>query len=136
MLRRELNQSPDDFLVAADASFATLHGFLSRSIGQVGYQALFARAVSMAREGQGGTLNRISAGSPPGPWLIGLDEAFKLHGQSATEQAVIRVLEEMIDLLARFVGLPLTTRLVRSAWPEANHEQDNSGDFEENDGPK
>jgi hypothetical protein len=98
---------------------------LSRSIGRAGYRALFARALSSARDDHA-SLRSVSS-DESGHWLRGLDESLAQHDRAAVTEGVVAVLTEIVELLNRFVGGLLALRLLQAAWPDLMSEADETG---------
>jgi hypothetical protein len=118
---------------AAEAVYGRLHESLSGSIGQTGYLALVARAMSNARE-RHATLALVGLGTPPGPWLPGLEKSVEHHGDAVATEAVVEIFAELVELLGRFVGRSLAVRLVERAWPEQVQKDKPPRKSEEQDG--
>ena len=113
---------------AAEHVFHALHDHLARLIGVVGFRALLARSLTIARPGLP-ALARIEV-MPEGT-ISGLTEA--LTSQSAAEAlaAPAALLARFIELLAAFVGDDLALHLVNDATrsgaePTGPHDQRSS----------
>ena len=131
LLAREMS---DGRLVSADeAVYGRLYDSLSGSIGQAGYLALVARAMSNARE-RHSALALVALGTAPGPWLPGLNKSVQHHGDAAAIEAVVEALAELVELLSRFVGRTLAIRLIERAWPEQIQQDQPHRHPEEQDG--
>ncbi len=118
---------------AAEAVYRRLHESLTRSIGQTGYLALVARALSTARE-RHSALALVALGTASGPWLRGLEKSVEHHGNEAATEAVVEIFAELVELLGRFVGPALAVRLIERGWPEQIKKDKPSRDAEEKDG--
>jgi hypothetical protein len=132
LLTREMSDGRG-LVPAADAVYRRLHESLSRSIGEAGYLALVARAMSSARE-RHSPLATVAPGGAPGPWLTGLDKSVADYGDEAATEAMIEALAELIELLSRFVGRTLAVRLIQRGWPEHIQIDQTSGRPEEQNG--
>ena len=84
---------------------------LARSIGIAGAQALFARARSqMVRSHP--LLREIRIDIDEDDDRAGIDAVIAKHGNAASAAALEAVLEVLLTLLGRFVGIDLVVRLV------------------------
>ncbi len=112
---------------AADRADARLRGRLVDLIGAIGYAALIARAVRLARA-EVPVLERVTGdmGAEGGLWGVReLTEDARISGDPAeAEAALTAILAHVIGLLIMFIGEDLALRLVREAWPELAHGPD------------
>jgi hypothetical protein len=87
-------------------------------IGQVGFDAMTGRALYLVQRTH--------------PWLVPIHEATEWHGPfghvvSCLEQqepavateAAAAILATLTELLVKFIGEPLTARMLQEAWPDA-----------------
>jgi hypothetical protein len=110
----------DASAVAAGArrAYDDLARVLAPLIGQIGIDALSARAVHLTQREYLWLATTREPEQAEGPFA---QVYFSLEQQDpalATEAAAA-VLVIFTDLLATFIGEPLTTRLMRKAWPDA-----------------
>ena len=89
----------------------TTYRALSRSIGAEGATALLSRAISMA-EKQHPLLRELSFDREDDEGLVGLRAAIEKHGSSALSAGLEALLELLLSLLERFVGIDVVVRLV------------------------
>jgi len=117
VLKRRAGSAADAAAVAAAArrAYDDLAGVVVPLIGQVGVEALTARASHLAqRQYSWGQTGEKQGAGPFGHvrlWLERQDPAV------ATEAAA-EVLSTLGGLLVTFIGQPLTMRLLRKAWPD------------------
>jgi len=117
VLTRRAGSSADAAVVAAAArrAYDDLAGVVVPLIGQVGVDALTARASHLAQRQYSWGQTEEKQGAGPfghvGLWLERQDSAV------ATEAAA-EVLSTLGGLLVTFIGQPLTMRLLRKAWPD------------------
>jgi hypothetical protein len=108
---------------AAAAAYEALARVLVPVIGEVGVDALTARAVHLA----GHDLPRLLPGSEPNGAVDQWSEAIaSLTRQTpaVAAEAVGTVLVTFVGLLGTFIGESLTTSLLRQAWPGAFSDAD------------
>jgi hypothetical protein len=84
---------------------------LTQFAGAEGFASLLRRALAMARDDLP-ALGHIKIG--PGGILEGLEEV----EQTEWEAGALTITANLLDLLAMFIGEPLTLKLVRETWPE------------------
>lgn len=87
-----------------------LRGSLTRFAGADGFASLLRRTVALARV-EVPSLNDIQV-KPDGSLQ---DLATIADGN----EAAVAITAHLLELLVTFIGLPLTMRLVREAWPDA-----------------
>lgn len=90
---------------------------LARLAGTEGFRALLSRAVALAKSevhSLGAVVVRADGS------LEGLDGAGHDQDAGAGGEGGVAVVARLLDLLATFIGEPLTLRLVRDAWPEVS----------------
>jgi hypothetical protein len=91
----------------------TLRIAVTRFAGSDGFEALLRRALALARA-ESPALKRIRLGSD------GQIEGFEeIAAQSGGAEAAVALAAQLLTLLVTFIGEPLTLRLVREAWPDA-----------------
>ncbi len=104
---------------AAERACARLGERLAGLIGHVGFQALLARALRLARD-EVPTLALVTFD----PWAVGALRGLPAFlaaqaGDPATATAgLTAILAQLIGLLVIFIGEPLTVRVVRGSWPD------------------
>jgi len=86
-------------------------------IGQVGVDALTARAMHLAKRDYP-WLGARDAERLEAPFIQVVSSLEQQDSALATEAAAA-VLATLAELLVTFIGEPLTARLLRQAWPEA-----------------
>jgi hypothetical protein len=91
-----------------------LAGVLGKLVGAAGFDVLLARSVRLAAR-EHATLAGVS--SSPGGHLAGLPAPV-----TERTQCVLIVLSHLLELLMKFIGEDLATRVVRDAWPWAADE--------------
>ncbi len=114
LLAAEGDQSPAAFMATAEAVHTRLRTRLSVFIGQSGFDAIWARAVSQAaRSGAGGAGEDALMLRAPG-W------SDVLSGRTPDEMrsVVAAAFTSFIGLLFTFVGAELGFRLLYQVWPE------------------
>jgi hypothetical protein len=104
---------------AAERVVARLDGRLSGLIGVAGYQALLGRAMRLARAEVPG-LALVSEDTQALGEVRGLSAFAAAQGQAPATLAAgfTAIVAHLIDLLAAFIGAPLTARFVREIWPD------------------
>ena len=109
------DESPTVFAAAAEATHGRLRAHLSIVFGQAGFDALWARALSLAPRS---VAENTSVGD--GALLLGaLGWSDALRGRSPDEmRSVVAAFTSFIGLLFRFVGAELGSRLLHQVWPE------------------
>jgi hypothetical protein len=95
---------------------------LTRFAGAEGFTSLLRRSLALARADVP-SLNRITIN--PDCSLEGL-EALAAEDADAGIEAGLAITGHLLGLLVTFIGLPLTLRLVREAWPEASLDEPGS----------
>ncbi len=106
---------------------ARLRGRLTGLIGLTGYTILVARAVRLARAEvptlEGVAVDTGETGSDGS--LHGVHDFARASGDAAAAEAGLSaILAHVIGLLITFIGEDLALRLIREAWPELAHGQD------------
>ncbi len=107
---------PQEIAVSIDRAFAQLLVGLGRWVGDESARVLLERAVDEARARRP-WLTGLRVAPTAGRCLAGLDE--RIDGLSADELvgSMEELLEELIRLLARFIGDDLALRIVVRGWP-------------------
>jgi hypothetical protein len=103
-------------VAAAEQAARLLGDALSRWFGPYGYHALLTRALVEAR-GAHPVLAAVSVRSPLEPFLDGLVEGARAHGNRAMTTGVTTVLATVIDLLGRLIGEDMALYLVEQSVP-------------------
>ena len=108
----------DEIAAAAHRGDDDLARAAAQLIGQAGIDALTSRAVYLAQNTYPWLVNRREPGQPQGPFA---QVVACLKGQDpvAATKAAGAVLTTLTTLLVTFIGEPLTTQLLRKAWPDA-----------------
>ncbi|MGD9892654.1 MAG: hypothetical protein AB7R89_13470 [Dehalococcoidia bacterium] len=118
LLAQELGTVPEVALPdAAERACQKLGRRLTRLVTEVGYQALLARALHLAR-GEFPVLDEVRAGRLADVCLDGLPARAAVEPATLRE-ALTAVLAAIIGLLVTFIGGDLTLRVVHDVWPEA-----------------
>jgi len=86
-------------------------------IGHVGMDALTGRAVHLAQRQFAWLASAPSPAQADGPFAQ-LTVSLKGQDPAAAADAVTAVLAHLTGLLVTFIGEPLTTGLLRRAWPD------------------
>ncbi len=120
LLEEEMGDGPGPLalLDAAERSCLKLGSRLARLITAVGFQALLARALHLAR-GEFPFLDGVQTGTTEAACLVGLREKAVGIEPAMLRAALTTVLASVIGLLSTFIGDDLTVRLVRDVWPDA-----------------
>lgn len=104
--------APEEMAVAAEQGCARLRAVLTRWIGADGYRALVDRALEQARAGHPAIAGlQCQAGE-----VQGVAAAVGLHSAAEVREGVLALVALLIDLLSRFIGEEMATRLVEQAW--------------------
>jgi len=112
-------QSPDAAALAAAArrSFDELARVLAPMIGQIGIDALAARAVHLAQWEYSWLANTRDPEHTDGPFAhVGM--ALEHQEPALATEAAAALLATFTGLLVTMIGEPLTARLTRQAWPD------------------
>lgn len=89
----------------------TLRSVLTKVAGADGFAALLRRALALA-QAEAPSLESVKLGA--NCQMEGLEEV--------TPDAAVALAAHLLELLATFIGEPLTLRLVREAWPDESFE--------------
>ena len=102
--------------------FDKLQNYLSKLIGVAGFQALLARALTLAKlEEAELEAVQIQANSR----LLGFSETASNFSSQIVSNGNVALLAQFIGLLSVFIGESLTLRLVKDVWPEAQLDETN-----------
>jgi hypothetical protein len=119
VLMRQAGPDPDAAALAAAVrrAYGEFADVLAPLIGQVGIDALAARAVHLAQRQYPWLAKTRNPEQAEGPFA---HVSFCLEQQdpALASEAAAAVLATFTALLATFVGESLTTRLARQAWPD------------------
>jgi hypothetical protein len=131
LLAHELGaaRDPGALAAAAERVCRKLSGPLARLITLVGYQALMARALHLAK-GSFPFLTGVQTGSGPDECLPPLTE--RIQGIDSTEvyNGLAAVFAHVIGLLTTFLGDDLTRHLLADIWPDIPLGQGGGGEWE------
>jgi len=119
VLLHEAGQSPDSAALAAAArrSFDELARVLAPLIGQVGIDALAARAVHLAQREYPWLAKMRDPEQTDGPFAhVGV--ALEHQEPALATEAAASVLATFTGLLVTMIGESLTARVTRQAWPD------------------
>ncbi len=112
---------------AASTAFAacqTTYRVLARSIGTTGAETLLGRALVLADK-EYPLLREIPFDRDEDAGLVGFKAALEKHGSPVSAAALEKLLELLLSLLERFVGIDVVVRLVaQSATIGTNEDED------------
>lgn len=119
LLEQETKERPDgrDLADAAEQVAQKLRLHLVQLVGPAGFQALLARALTLARAGHP-FLKGVEAATQAETSLAGLGAAVQGRDQAEIEAGVVAMVAGLLWLLATFIGEDLTGRLVHAVWPQ------------------
>ena len=103
-------------VAAASRVCEQLKGILTTFAGTASFSALFSRALVIAQADIPSFRSVTFQGDCS---LTGLEELTSLD-PAAAERGTTAVIAEFLNLLATFIGTPLTMALLRDAWPAAS----------------
>jgi len=103
--------------VAARQVYDELAGVLAPLIGQVGIDALAARAVHLAQREYPWLAKAQNQEETEGP-LSHVSISLEQQDPALATEAAAAVLATFTGLLVTMIGEPLTARLMRQAWPD------------------
>jgi hypothetical protein len=118
-LMHKAGQNPDAASLAAAArrSFDELARVLAPLIGQVGVDALAARAVHLAQREYPWLATTRDPEPTDGPFVqVGM--ALEHQEPALATEAAAAVLATFTGLLLTMIGEPLMARVMRQAWPD------------------
>ena len=102
--------------------FEKLRLHLGKLVGPAGFQALFARALALAKAEVNWLANvRIGAGGS----LEGFDEAAQQCDETEMIRGGTELLAQLLSLLITFIGEDLNLRLVQDIWADTAPKQAN-----------
>lgn len=105
------NKAPRGAASTVLAACQDTHRALVRSIGSTGAEALLTRALAMADK-EHPLLRDIPFDREDEAGVVALNAAIEKHGSAATSAGLERLLELLLTLLERFVGIDVVVRLV------------------------
>jgi hypothetical protein len=105
------------------------HG-LSRWVGPDGCHALFTRALAQAR-GDSPTLEHVRLRPGTSPYVDGVAESIRSHGESSVARALESMLVDLVELLERLIGADMATKLIERSIAEPGHGDATSNDRRE-----
>ena len=127
LLGREAGGSrePEELARAIGRAYRRLHQRLAPLIGPAGYNALFARALHLARA-EFPALEDVALDERAETNLVGAVRVAVSSTRDLAEPAAAleAILAHFIWLLTTFIGEDLGLRLVREAWPGPADERD------------
>lgn len=104
--------SAEPMLVAAEAAYDQLRARLVVSLGELGFEALWARAIHLA-------VRRITppAPAPSAPYPVALRALVRQCDPDQTAALLLDVFASFFHVLATFIGEPLMFRIIDQLWP-------------------
>ena len=111
-------QGADAFAATATRAYADLVQVSAPLIGHVGVAALTGRALHLARR-EHPILRRNSEPADAERAFDHLSASLQGQDPAAATDAAAAVFATFFGLLINFIGEPLTTGLLRKAWPDA-----------------
>jgi hypothetical protein len=110
------HQRADDMPAAAGLAYDRLRARLSVFLGEVGFDALWARALALTRRSfppADAAAEEHAAALPPGLATV-------IAGRNAVEAATMlqTVFANFFTLLFSFIGSEISLRLIRQLWPD------------------
>jgi hypothetical protein len=102
---------------AARLAYDDLARLLAPLIGRVGVDALSARAVHLAQREYPWLATSRESEQAGGPFAQ-VNVSLERQDPALATEAAATVLAIFTGLLVTFIGQPLTTRLMRQAWPD------------------
>jgi hypothetical protein len=108
---------PEVLAEAGERTWERLRRRLVALIGPEGFDALFARALALARSDHP-MLADIHYDAAKGYSLMGLREGAHEHVPTDVLDALVAVTAHFFAVLVRLIGADLVVRLMREAWPE------------------
>jgi hypothetical protein len=119
MLMHQAGPDADSAALAAAArrAYDQLAGILAPLIGQVGIDALAARAVHLAQRDYPWLAKTRDPEQAEGP-LARVSFSLEQQDPALAAEAAATVLAKFTGLLATLIGEPLTMRLLREAWSD------------------
>jgi hypothetical protein len=111
------NTSAATVAAAARRAYDDLARVLAPLIGQTGIDALFARAVHLAQREYPWLATTREPEQADGPFAR-VNSSLERQDPALATEAAAAVLAIFTGLLVTFIGEPLTTGLLRKAWPD------------------
>jgi hypothetical protein len=105
------------FAAAGERAYLRLRARLATLFGATGFDALWARAMSLAQR-QDQPEDAPRRPQSPAPVGSGLAAAVRDRAPLAAQQYLIVIFTNFISLLFTFIGEPLGTRFMRQIWPQ------------------
>ena len=120
VLTQRVSSAPggEALAAAARSTYDDLAHVCSPLIGQVGVEALTARALHLAQQEYSWLVDAREPEHANEPFVPVLERLAQQNPAVATEGAAA-VFAMLVGLLVTFIGEPLTARVMREAWPEA-----------------
>lgn len=117
------NNSPD--VHAMLCAYKNLRLNLAKPLGVAGFQALFARALTLAQDE---VLWLTAVKLEPGGTLLGFEDiALSLPVEEAVEGGMT-LLSQLLRLLITFIGEALTLQLLHNIWSEIPWERNSNAE--------
>ena len=119
MLARRVGESPDaDALAAATrAAYRDVAGVAVSLIGPAGVEALAGRALHLAQR-EHSCLKQLPPPDQSNEPFAQVVARLQQQDPAVATAAAGALFATLIELLVTFIGNPLTTRLLRQAWPD------------------
>lgn len=117
------NDVPESAALAAQAACERTYRALARTIGPTGSRALLTRALAQA-EAEHPLLKEIRIGRQSEPGLDGVPAIVQAHGAPAVVAGLEAVLETLLSLLGRLIGVDMVARLVEQSAPIETHDDE------------
>lgn len=114
-IRLIAEEREEDTLLAAFSACQRLGRLLTKVVGAPGFHALLSRAVALTQK-EAPALKDIRV--LPDSTLSGLQLAADPAEKEELTKGATVLLAQLLGLLHAFIGEPLTTQLVKEAWPE------------------
>jgi hypothetical protein len=116
-----------DGTAAAARIYEKLYQNLSPIVGEIGFEALFARTVNLTKRAFDG-LQEIDTKVPADAVVRQLCVYLKRQTPATITELVTAQIVTFVGLLSTFIGEGLTWKLLRNAWPEALPNEPPSGE--------
>jgi hypothetical protein len=98
---------------AADAC-GHLYRELARWVGSDGCHALFSRALALAQK-EHAPLDEIQLRARTVPYVEGVEETIRAHGDAETAEALESMLVRVVELLGRLIGDDMAAKLLENS---------------------
>jgi hypothetical protein len=119
VIDRELaGLAPDQFGTGIEQAFGRLREVLSPLVGQVGVEAVFARAVHLTRPSHSWAARLVTSAGDAGSPAAARDGSEIIDWQNVAEvrECAVQLIGHVLCVLCGFIGEDLTFRLVERAW--------------------